>query len=132
LAGKGGCALLFRKKINMLADIGCMSSSENSFQDILPSSGGYSLSHVRLDMAGPAFAVFKAKSNGPEGRPVWVRAWLSTEAGTLAESASPQLKAGDEVTLEVVLHGAAAPQFAYMRIESAPLQTEHVVMRKLA
>jgi hypothetical protein len=109
-----------------------MSYSKKSFDDILPSSGSYSLSHVRLDMASPALAIFKAKLNGPEGRPVWVRAWLSTEAGTLAESASPQLKVGDEVTLEVALHGAVSPQFAYMRIESAPLQTEHIIVRKLA
>ena len=109
-----------------------MSSSENTFEDILPSSRGYSLSHVQLEMASPTQAIFKAKLNGPEDRPVWVRAWLSTEVGTLAESASPQLKAGDEVTLEVALRSAVSPQFAYMRIESAPLQTKHVVVRKLA
>ena len=109
-----------------------MSNRENSFQDILPSSSGYSLSQVRLEMTNPALAVFKAKLHGPNGMPVWARAWLSTEAGTLAESASPQLKAGDEVTLEVALRGAVSPQFAYMRIESAPLRTEHVVVRKLA
>ena len=108
-----------------------MSSSEDSFEEVVASSRGYSLSHVRLDMASPAVAVFRARLNGPAGRPVWTRAWLSTEAGTLAESASPQMKAGDEVTLEVALRGAVSPQFAYMRIESAPLQTEHVVVRKL-
>ena len=108
-----------------------MNSSEDSFEEMLASSSGYSLSHVRLDMASPALAVFKARLNGPEGRPVWARAWLSTEAGTLAESASPQLKAGDEVTLEVALRGAVLPRFAYMRIESAPLHTEHVVVRRL-
>lgn len=108
-----------------------MSDGDNTFQDILPSSGGYSLSDVRLDMAGPTYAIFKAKLNGPEGRPVWARAWLSTEAGTLAESASPQMKAGDEVTLGVALRGPISPEFAYMRIESAPLQTEHVMVRKL-
>jgi hypothetical protein len=108
-----------------------MSSSENSFEDILPASRGYWLSRVRLDMASPAHAIFKAKLNGPDGVPVWARAWLSTEAGTLAESASLQMKAGDEVTLEVTVRGAVSPGFAYMRIESAPLRTEHVVVRKL-
>ena len=108
-----------------------MNRSENSFEDILPPSRGYSLSRVRLEMATPALATFKAKLNGPEGMPVWARAWLSTEAGTLAESASPQLKVGDEVTLEVALRGAVSAQYAYMRIESAPLCTEHVVVRKL-
>jgi hypothetical protein len=60
-----------------------------------------------------------------------VRAWLSTEAGTLAEAASPQITAGDGISLEVTLQTSESPQFAYMRIESAPLQTEHVVMLKL-
>jgi hypothetical protein len=45
--------------------------------------------------------------------------------------ASPQMTAGDEVTLEVGLQTTESPQFAYMRIESVPLQTEHVVMMKL-
>lgn len=104
--------------------------SGNSFEDFLTPSRGYWLSQVRLDMANPALAIFKAKLNGPDGMPVWARAWLSTEAGTLAESASPQMKAGDEVTLEVSLRAEVSPQFAYMRIESAPLHTEHVVGRK--
>jgi hypothetical protein len=63
--------------------------------------------------------------------PVWARAWLSTEAGTLAESASLQLKSGDEVTLQVVLGSSESPEYAYMRIESTPLNTEHVVALKL-
>ncbi len=104
--------------------------THKSFADILPSSRGYSLSDVRLDIPNPTTAVFKAKLNGPAGSPVWARAWLSTEAGTLAESASPQLNAGDEVTLEVILRSPEQPQYAYMRIESAPLKTEHVVVLK--
>jgi hypothetical protein len=35
--------------------------------------------------------------------------------------------AGDDVTLEVKLRSLESPQTAYMRIESAPLKTEHVV-----
>ena len=108
-----------------------MSSDEDSFEEMLASSNGYSLSHVRFDMAGPKLAVFEARLNGPEGMPVWARAWLSTELGTLAESASPQLMAGDKVRLEVALLGEILPQYAYMRIESAPLRSEHVVVRKL-
>ncbi|HEX3623857.1 MAG TPA: hypothetical protein VH280_00370 [Verrucomicrobiae bacterium] len=108
-----------------------MTTNETSFEDILPASRGYWLSAIQLNMANPGLAVFKAKLNGPEGAPVWARAWLSTEAGTLAEAASPQLKAGDEVTLEATLRGSVSPEFAYMRIESAPLQTEHVVVRRL-
>ena len=107
-------------------------NSVDSFVDILRPSQGYSLSEVRLDIPNPTTAIFKAKLNGPEGMPVWVRAWLSTEAGTLAETASPRLMAGDHVTLEVTLRSAESPQNAYMRIESAPLKTEHVVVLKLA
>ena len=103
-----------------------------SFTDILRPSHGYFLTEVRIDVVNPTAAIFKAKLNGPDGAPVWARAWLSTEAGTLAESASRQLKAGDEVTLEVILQSGESPQHAYMRIESAPLHTEHVVGLRLA
>ena len=103
----------------------------DSFVNILPPSGGYSLSDVRLEIPNPTTAIFKARLNGPEGAPVWVRAWLSTEAGTLAEAASHQLRAGDSVTLEVMLQSSESPQSAYMRIESAPLKTEHVVVLNL-
>ena len=54
-----------------------------------------------------------------------------TEAGTLEESASPQSRAGDDVTLEVMVQRSESPQSAYMRIESAPLKTAHVVTLKL-
>jgi hypothetical protein len=107
-------------------------NSDNTFVAMMPPSRGYSLSDIRLDIPSPTIAIFKAKLNAPEGKPVWARAWLSTEAGTLGESASPQLMAGDEVTLEVTLESPESPQFAYMRIESAPLATEHVVGLKLA
>lgn len=107
------------------------SNSKDLFVDILRPAHGYSLSDVRLDIPDATTAIFKARLNGPESSPVWVRAWLSTEAGTLAESASPQLKAGDETTLQVVLHTPESRTYAYMRIESAPLQTEHVVVLKL-
>src|SRR4051812_28783238 len=103
-------------------------NSLNSFVDILPPSRGYSLSDVRLDIPNPTTAIFKAKLNAPKGAPVWVRAWLSTEAGTLAETASPQMLSGDDVTLEVTLRSTESPQSAYMRIESEPLKTEHVVI----
>jgi hypothetical protein len=98
---------------------------------VLPPSHGYSLSEIGLEIPNPATAIFKARLNGPDGAPVWVRAWLSTEAGTLAETALPQRMAGDHVTLEVTLRSAESPQTAYMRIESAPLKTEHVVALKL-
>jgi len=104
----------------------------DSFVTMLPPSRGYSLSHVQLEIPDPTTAIFKATLKGPEGAPVWARAWLSTEAGTLAETASPRLTAGDHITLEVTLRGAESPQNAYMRIKSAPLKTEHLVVLKLA
>jgi hypothetical protein len=107
-------------------------SNEDSFADALRPSGAYFLNDIRLEIPNPATAIFKAMLNAPEGKPVWARAWLSTETGTLAEAASPEMKAGDEVTLEVILRSVESPQFAYMRIESAPLKTEHVVMLKFA
>ncbi len=106
-------------------------SIETSFVDILPDHNDYSLRDARLDIPNPTTAVFNATLNGPPGSPVWARAWLSTEAGTLAETASPQLTAGDEVVLEVTFQGTEPPQNAYMRIESEPLKTEHVVILKL-
>jgi hypothetical protein len=107
------------------------SYSMDSFVEILRPSRDYSLSDVRLDIPNPTTAIFKATLNGPKDAPVWVRAWLSTEAGTLAETVSPRLMAGDDVTLEVTLRNAESPQSAYIRIESAPLKTEHVVALKL-
>jgi hypothetical protein len=108
-----------------------VSDKKRSFVDVLRPSKDYSLTDVRLKIPNPTTAIFKARLNGPKGKPVWTRAWLSTEAGTLAEAASPQMTAGDEVSLEVILRSTESPQYAYMRIESAPLQTEHVVMLKL-
>ncbi len=108
-----------------------MSTGEDLFLDVLRPSREYRLSQVRLNFQNPTLAIFKAILNGPNGKPVWARAWLSTEAGTLAEAASPELKAGDEVTLEVIVPTEVPPQYAYMRIESAPLKTEHVVAQKL-
>ena len=103
----------------------------DSFADILRPAQEYFLSDVQLNILNTETAIFRATLNGPEGAPVWVRAWLSNDAGTLAEVASPQLTAGEDVTLEVRLRSTESPQTAYMRIESAPLKTEHVVALKL-
>ena len=108
-----------------------MSEVWNLFQDILRPSNACFVSHARLDTQNPKTAIFSATLNGAGGRPVWARAWLSTEAGTLAESASTRSTAGDEVTLKVSLESPETPRFAYVRIESAPLHTEHVVGPKL-
>ena len=94
----------------------------------LQSESGYFLSDVSLEIPSVDTAVFRAKLHGPSGAPVWMRAWLATEVdGTLAEAASPRLTAGDAATLMVVLHDERAPEFAWIRIESAPLKTEQVV-----
>ena len=99
-----------------------------SFSDTLQPSGDYFLTDVTLDIPDPRTVVFRAKLHGPTGSPVWARAWVSTEIdSTLAEAASPQLTAGDEVVLTIGLNDGRVPHQAYMRIESAPLRTEHVV-----
>jgi hypothetical protein len=108
-----------------------ISKRKDSFKDVMGPCHGYSLSEVQLDIPDPTTAIFEATLNGPSEKPVWARAWLSTEAGTLAEAASPQLKAGESVTLKVTLRTPESPQYAYMRIESAPLNAEHVVGLKL-
>jgi len=108
------------------------SQSGRSFVDILPSAHGYSLSDVWLNMTDSTTAIFTAKLNGPEGAPVWARVWLADDRGTLAETASSQLTAGNVVMLTVTLRSGQSPQTAYMRLESAPLHTEHVVALKLS
>jgi hypothetical protein len=96
------------------------------------SANGYFLSEVGLDIPSADTAVFKARLNGPAGSPVWTRAWLANEAdGTLAEAASGRLQAGDVATLTVVLRDPRIPENACIRIESAPLATEQVVIIKL-
>ena len=96
------------------------------------SSRAYFLSNVSLEIPNTDTAIFRAKLNGPPGSKVWVRAWLSTELdGTLAEVASEPLNAGDLTTLTVKLHDPRVPENACIRIESAPLATEHVAIIKL-
>ncbi len=100
--------------------------------DVLRSSSEYFLSDVCLDVPRPNIAVFRATLHGPAGAKVWVRAWLSSEIdGTLAEVASGSHDAGECVTLTLTLDDPRMPESAYLRIESAPLVTEHVVVIKL-
>ena len=97
----------------------------------LPASG-YFLSDVSLEIPDPDTAVFRAKLHGPAGSKVWVRAWLSNEIdGTLAEVASESLDVGDLAILTLKLHDSRIPENACIRIESAPLATEQVVVIKL-
>src|SRR5262245_47327395 len=97
--------------------------------DSRPASSAYHLSDVGVDIPNPHTAVFRARLNGPAGAKVWARAWLSSERdGTLAEVASGALDAGTVATLTVMLQDPRIPENACIRIESAPLATEHVVV----
>jgi hypothetical protein len=96
------------------------------------SAKAYFLSEVRLAITDAQTAIFTARLNGPAGAPVWARAWLSTELdGTLAETASRRLASGEKVTLTVKLNDPRNPEIACIRIESAPLATEDVVILRL-
>jgi hypothetical protein len=95
-------------------------------------SSDYYLSDVSLDIPRSDTAVFRARLHGPAGAKVWVRAWVSNEIdGTLAEVISDRLDAGDEATLTLKLDDPRTPEIACIRIESAPLATEHVVIIRL-
>ena len=108
------------------------STTLETFVHLIPPPADYRLEEVRLDIPDSRTAVFRARLHGPAGSPVWARAWLASEAeGTMAETASPQMIAGDTVTLTVSLTRDATPEAAYIRIESAPLQTRHVMCVRL-
>ena len=49
----------------------------------------------------------------------------------MAETASPQMNTGDEVTLIVKILRDTTPEGAYIRIESAPLKTKHIMCFRL-
>ncbi len=100
----------------------------DSFVDSIDPSTEYRLRDVRLDIPDAETAVFRATLLGPPEAKVWARAWVSNEAsGGLGEAASPPMTAGDQVTLTVKLTKDGTPEMACMRIESAPLDTKHVV-----
>ena len=92
--------------------------------------GEYRLADVALDTTGDS-ARFSAKLMGPNQANVWARAWISNDQGTISEAASPMHLAGDRVTLDVPLPASTEGCEAYMRLESAPLETEHVVKLRL-
>ncbi len=90
------------------------------------------MSEVRLDIPSSDTAVFRARLHGPAGAKVWVRAWVSNEIdGTLAEVASDSLDAGEQATLTLKFDDPRTPEIACIRIESAPLVTEYVVIIRL-
>ncbi len=103
-------------------------STLRSFVDLWAHPSGYRLRNVSLDIVDDCTAVFRATLHGPAGLQVWARAWLGNDTdGTLGESASSTMNSGDNVILNVRLTRTKTPDHAYMRIESAPLMTEHVV-----
>lgn len=108
------------------------STTLRSFADSLGPGGKFFLSDVRLDIPDATTAIFAAKLNAPAGAKVWVRAWIANPSdGTLAEAASEALTPGQPATLTVKLTKKGSPTYAYMRLESAPLHTEHVVSIRL-
>lgn len=104
-----------------------------SFTEALAAQGEYRISEVRLEIS-EGLAVFHPTLTGPGGAQVWARAWLSDEDGTLSETATEALVSGAQPAIAVRLpeHMQAHHDYlAVIRIESAPLQTEHVLSKKL-
>src|SRR6476661_1401230 len=100
--------------------------------DSYHTSKAYFLSDVCVEIPSTDTAVFSARLHGPAGSHVSARAWLANETdGTMAETASPRLNAGDRVKLTVVVRNHRVQEIAVIRIESAPLATEDVVIINL-
>ena len=103
------------------------------FSDALKASSEYRLADVRLELTDDQ-AIFHARLCGPDRAKVWARAWISDDSKTLSETATDMLSAGDHISLAVAIpanlpiEGAG---LAAIRIESAPLQTEHVLTKPL-
>jgi len=100
------------------------------FEEMLTPRGAYRLEDVSLLVATDKVR-FRAVLLGPAGAEVWARAWISDENGTLAETAAPSAVAGDQVTIDVATPQSVSGCHAFIRIESKPLETEHVLMRRL-
>ena len=100
-----------------------------AFEDVMGPQGAYRLSDVSMVVID-GYARFSALLIGPDSKNVWARAWIGSDQGTLGETSSPKHLAGEAVTLDVPLPASTRGYAAYMRIESAPLQTEHVVSHR--
>jgi len=93
----------------------------------------YKLTDVAVTVADGVLRI-GAQCGGPPGAQAWVRAWLSNEAGTLAETAINPVEAGSKVMVEVRIPKELDPNeryTAYIRIESSPLETRQVVSTRL-
>jgi len=89
----------------------------------------YSLADVRADVVDGAIRI-SALAHGPKDSSVWVRAWLSNQSRTLSETALDPVDAGTSVVVDVPIPTGLDPDdayAAYIRIESAPLETRQVV-----
>lgn len=89
----------------------------------------YALSEIKLSVSDNTINV-EATCNGPQDALIWTRAWLSNEVGTLSETAIEPVEAGSRVLIGIPIPEKIEPQdrhTVYIRNESAPLQTEHVV-----
>jgi hypothetical protein len=89
----------------------------------------YTLQEVDLSINNGLLRI-RALCCGPRDAMVWVRAWLSNEEATLAETVLNPVKVGTRVTAEVRLPKNLNPDdlyTAYIRIESSPLQTQQVI-----
>lgn len=92
--------------------------------------GPYRLDDVSLTIEEDRVR-FTVRLLGPPGVDVWVRAWVSDESGTLAETVAPKAMAGDVVKIEVPVPEVGKGGLACIRIESKPLGTEQILMRRL-
>jgi hypothetical protein len=89
----------------------------------------YTLSNVEVSVQHKMVHVV-ARGSGPQGAMAWVRAWLSNELRTLSETSIEPVKAGSFISIDVPMPNLIDPNdhhTVYVRIESSPLHTEHVV-----
>jgi len=95
-------------------------------------AGAYRLQDPSLSIRGETLT-FHATVAAPEGESCWLRAWLSDEHRTLSEAVAQSHGSGTRVSIEVAVPPELTPgaYFAVVRIESRPLETEHVVVFKL-
>ena len=96
-------------------------------------AGEFRLVDTRLEIKGEE-AIFSATLCGPTGSQPILRAWISDETETLTEQNSGPVKEGSRVAVAVRIPSELEHSREYsavMRIESTPLCTEHIVVRKL-
>ena len=94
--------------------------------------GVYSLLDVKFEIRDPSTAVFSAIVEAPPESSPWVRCWVSNAIeGTLAQAEQSEVTPGAEIRLNIELTTESVPELACIRIESAPLATEHTLHVRL-